>query len=253
MKHKALSLIFILLLIGCNSKPDEKNKAQSVVDKAIASSGKSKLYHAKLNFNFRNKAYESYGNCDSMVLNRITTTEGFIIKDVYKSGENLKRYVNDSLRTIADTTATKISESINSVHYFVQLPVRLNDEAVQKTYVGLDTINNTIYHNVKVNFKKEGGGTDFQDVYLYWFSKDDYKLDYLAYSFVVNGGGIRFREAFNERYIEGMRFIDYKNYKPKAEDLKLENVFEAFKMNQLELLSRIENKDIKVKIINDQC
>lgn len=37
-------------------------------------------------------------------------------------------------------------------------------------------------------------------------------MDFLAYEYNVNGGGVLFREAFNSRMIEGMRFQDYINY-----------------------------------------
>ena len=37
-----------------------------------------------------------------------------------------------------------------------------------------------------------------------------------TYSYIESDGiGLRFREAFNERYINGIRFVDYNNYKPK--------------------------------------
>lgn len=239
--------------MGCKSESDNLPIAQTIVDKAIEVSGKDRLKHAELNFSFRDDIYQSLGNCEKFSLKRIKNTPKGKVIDTYLPDGSFKRLVNDSLVQVADTTATKISEAINSVHYFVQLPYRLNDEAVQKTYIGLDTINKKTYHNIKVTFKQKGGGSDFQDIYLYWFGKEDYKLDYLAYSFVVNGGGIRFREAFNERVIQGTRFVDYKNYKPKSKDIKLENISKAFKNGDLELLSKIENKNIRLDILDKKC
>lgn len=253
MKYSPLFLMFIIIALGCKSESDDLSTAQSVIDKAIEASGKAKLKHAKLSFDFRGYSYQSLGDCDRFSLKRIENTSKAKIVDTYLTDGRFSRLENDSLTQVADTTATKISEAINSVHYFVQLPYRLNDKAVQKTYLGLDTIDKKLYHNIKVSFKQEGGGTDFQDVYLYWFEKNDYKLDYLAYSFVVNGGGIRFREAYNERIIEGIRFVDYKNYKPKSKDIKLENISKAFKNRELELLSKIENKNIRLEVLDKKC
>lgn len=137
--------------------------------------------------------------------------------------------------------------------HFVQFPYRLNDNAVNKSYEDIDSIKGKAYYKIAVDFDQKGGGTDYEDKYLYWFNTENYELDYLAYSFTVNGGCIRFGEAFNTRTVEGIRFVDYKNYKPKDENLKLEDIFEPFKDNQLELLSTIENKGIEVNIKNEKC
>jgi len=246
MKFYIIFILLVLSLIGCQPEKEKLN-AQKIVDLAIEISGKDKFRSADISFNFRNRKYLSKGNCGNFIYTRIQKDSVGKIKDVYNSQKKLSRYINDSLITIADSTSNKYAESINSVMYFVQLPYRLNDNAVNKTYKGLDSIKGKEYHKIAVDFDQEGGGTDYQDNYLYWFNTEDYKLDYLAYSFVVNGGGIRFREAYNERIIEGIRFIDYKNYKPKTETLKLHNISKAFENDKLELLSEIKNENIKVE------
>lgn len=247
----AIFLIFIAL-VACKPKTEELN-AQKIVDLAIETSGTENFRNSIVSFNFRNKKYTSQGNCEDFVYSREFLNLKISLKDVFRPQEKLKRYVRDTLKSIPDSTATKYAESINSVIYFVQLPFRLNDDAVNKTYKGQDSIKGKAYHKIAVNFDQKGGGTDYQDNYLYWFNVETYKLEYLAYSFVVNGGGIRFREAYNERYIEGIRFVDYKNYKPKTEDIELENIAKAFEDNDLKLLSTIENNTIKVELLNKNC
>lgn len=244
---------FLTLLLSCNQNEKKPLSAQEIVDKAILKSGKEKLSDAYLSFEFRNRNYQSLAACGGFSLKRVTRNEKGKIIDTYKSDGTLESYVNDSLRTLADSTAFKISESINSVHYFVQIPYRLNDNAVQKKYLGLDTLKNKAYHNIEITFKKEGGGTDYEDVFYYWFDNENFNLDYLAYSFKVNGGGIRFREAINERRIEGIRFVDYNNYKPKSKNIILDEVSKAFNSKELELLSTIENKNIDVKFLDKKC
>lgn len=253
MKSYFLWAFILLIGISCQNKNKNRVNAQIVVDKAIEVSGKESFKNTKISFRFREKTYISKGHCNHFIFERITKKSDSIIKDFYEPGKSLKRYVQDSLIQIADTTATKYIESINSVFYFVQLPYRLNDEAVNKKYLGLDTINGKTYHNIAVNFDKKDGGTDYEDEYLYWFDENTFKLDYLAYSFKINGGGMRFREAYNERIIEDIRFVDYKNYKPKTETLELKNISKAFKNNELELLSKIENENISVKKNREKC
>jgi hypothetical protein len=253
MKKIISSIFLIVLIISCNQTDVNKLTAQQIVDKAIETSHKNKLLYSNLNFKFRDAVYDSEGHCDHFVLRRITTNDDEKILDIFQPGLGLKRYVNDSLNIIADTTANKYAETINSVFYFTQLPYRLNDDAVNKKYLKLDTIKGKSYHNIQVTFNENGGGEDFQDVYYYWFNTENFKLDYLAYSFVVNGGGVRFREAYNERIIEGIRFVDYKNYKPKSDMITIDKILKVFKNNELELLSEIKNENIKLTVDEDKC
>ena len=142
--------------------------------------------------------------------------------------------------------AFKYSNSVNSVHYFAMLPYGLNDPAVNKKFIGETNINGKDYFKVEVTFKKEGGGKDYEDVFLYWFNKESYKLEYLAYSYITDGGGMRFRESYNERFVNGLRFLDYRNYKPESKDVSLVDLDSLFEAKQLKLLSKIELKNIEV-------
>ena len=114
--------------------------------------------------------------------------------------------------------------------------------------IGQDTIQNKEYYEIKVTFDSNGGGADHEDVYMYWIDAQNYNIDYLAYSFEVEEGGIRFRKAYDPRTIEGIRFVDYENYKTDDLDTPLEELDDLYEAKQLELLSKIENKNIEVKI-----
>jgi hypothetical protein len=122
--------------------------------------------------------------------------------------------------------------AINSVVYFAMLPFKLNDKAVNKTY---DVIG--------VTFKKEGGGDDYDDVFHYWINTTTNKIDYLAYKYHVNGGGVRFRRAYNVRNIDGIIFQDYVNYKAKK-DVVLRDLPTLFEDGKLKELSKIKTEHI---------
>lgn len=253
MKYSLLYLTLAFLFLSCQNTQVAQLDADKIVNNAITVSGKSKLTYAELQYTFRNFTYSSDGKCDHYVYTRTAKKNDSVLKDVYNTNGELKRFINNQEQKLADSTAFNYSESINSVNYFIQLPLRLNDQAVIKSYLGIDTIKGKPYHNIKVRFSEENGGTDFQDVYYYWFGKRDFKLDYLAYSFTVNGGGIRFREAYNERFIEGVRFVDYKNYKPVDAKTTLDNISEKFNKGELELLSKIENDITSLNLKENKC
>jgi len=151
-----------------------------------------------------------------------------------------------------DSMVTKYTASVNSVHYFSVLPYGLNDNAVIRTLLEDERINDTDYYKVKVTFTQDGGGEDYEDVFVYWLNKESFKLDYLAYSYNEDDGvGMRFREAYNERYVNGLRFVDYNNYKAEDTKINLTKLGKAFENNQLKLLSKIELENVKVDLIDN--
>ena len=125
----------------------------------------------------------------------------------------------------------------------MSLPQKLNDPAVQKQLMESTEIAGKGYDVMKVTFAEDGGGKDFQDVFYYWFNQQTHELDYLAYSYEVNGGGVRFRQAINARHVDGMLFQDYINYKA-APGTDLDYLPSLFEQGELVELSRIEVTDI---------
>ena len=99
-----------------------------------------------------------------------------------------------------------------------------------------------------VSFTEEGGGTDFDDTFVYWIHKENYTVDYLAYQYAVDDGGIRFREAYNPRIVNGIRFVDYNNYKPETLDIPLTELDAQFEKGVLKLLSKIETESVGVQL-----
>jgi len=178
-------------------------------------------------------------------LKRLQKNDTLNLIDVL-SPSGFQRFDNDSLVSLHDSLATKYGNAVNSVHYFSKLPYGLNDPAVNKVLLGETQVKGKPYYKVKVTFNQAGGGDDFDDTYVYFFNKDTFKADYLAYDFHVNGGGMRFREAYNERYVNGLRFVDYNNMEPIDENASVLEVDSLYNNNRLKLLSKIELTDVKV-------
>lgn len=241
--------LLILFILSCQSS-DHPLSAEQIVDEAIAYSGKAKLNTAELKFTFREYDYKATPTCEGFQFERVSKTKP--VRDVVLQ-DKLTRYLQDSVVTLPDTTAFAYYESVNSVHYFTQLPLRLKDQAVRLTNLGKEVIDSTTYHKVEVKFSEDGGGVDFEDVYIYWFDVEDFSMDYLAYSFIVNEGGLRFRKAINRRNEEGVVFQDYENYKPKVKSKALRDLGLMFQNDKLELLSLIKNQNIELSPIELHC
>ncbi len=246
MKSIVLGLV-ILLFTGCKQQEKEMT-AQQIVDKAIEVSGGEKYQNAEVDFTFRNIKYKSLRQNGRYSLQRLLPDTLNTLDLV--TNEGFTRLQKSDKVVLADTTAVKYAESVNSVHYFAQLPYGLNDEAVQKKLLGEVTIKDKEYYKIEVTFSETDGGVDFEDVFLYWISKEDFTVDYLAYKFFTEGGGIRFRESYNPRVIEGIRFVDYKNYRPKDKDVDFYTVDALYERGELVELSLIEKENIRVRLLN---
>ncbi len=240
MKQIIFLLAVVLLFSSCSRSKDP----QAIVDESILVAGGENFEDTEIEFQFRDReyGYKKVGGKFEYV--RLFKDSASVVRDVL-TNDGFAREIDGIPVEVPDTMAVKYSNSINSVIYFALLPYGLNDRAVNKEYIGESMIKGKEYHKVRVTFDQEGGGEDFQDVFFYWIGKDDSKVDYLAYSYLTDGGGIRFREAYNERYIDGVRFVDYINYKPSGE-IAFEDIEQSYLNNGLTELSKIELKDIKV-------
>jgi len=240
------SCILVLLFMSCNQKPKELT-AKDILDKTIEVAGGERYDNAEIDFTFRNIKYKSIRQNGRFSLQRFLpdtlNTVDILTNDGFTRLQKSEKIV------LADTTTFKYMESVNSVHYFVLLPYGLNDAAVHKKLLGETTIKNKEFYKIEVTFAEDGGGVDFEDVFIYWISKEDFTVDYLAYQFFTDDGGIRFRESYNPRMIEGIRFVDYNNYRPQDSLATLQQMDALFEADTLILLSKIETEKVAVRIL----
>ena len=243
--YKTLIIITLSIqIISCSNKPDP----QKIVDLAIEKHGGILFESKKIKFDFRDKHYTVEYKEGQKIYTRTFLDDSLgSVNDILINSAELKRYLNDTLINVNKEWQNKYANSINSVLYFFQLPYGLNEPAVNKEYIGEQYINNKDYHKIKVTFKQEGGGEDFQDVFIYWINKETKTVDYLAYSYVTDEGGTRFRQAINRRNTNGMIFQDYINYKPVSKNIIVDNIDKQFIDGNLIELSRIENDNIIIQ------
>lgn len=247
----SIILIVALFLTSCkDQKASDLNLAQDVVDKAINGAGGERFKNSDIDFDFRDRHYKAVRNGWKFQFERILKDSIGEIKDVL-TNSGFQRFINDSMVSIPDSMAVKYTSSVNAVHYFSVLPYGLNDKAVNKTYLGTVEVNGKSYYKIKVTFDKEGGGEDYDDVFVYWINTETYQVDYLAYSYAEDNDdiGLRFREAYNRRTVNDLNFTDYNNYKPTDTSATVENLDSLFVANSLQLLSKIELEHIKVNLL----
>lgn len=237
-----LTLIVPVLFHACSVKPT----AQKIIDSTISTHGGKAFEKFQADFDFRDKHYTASRKGGEFTYIRAFTDSTGNYRDVLNNA-GFSRYRNDTLQTLPDEKKNAFTNSVNSVIYFALLPFGLNDAAVVKELVSEEEVRGKQYFVVKISFKQEGGGADFEDEFLYWIESEKFTVDYLAYSYHTNGGGIRFREAVNPQKVGGILWQDYINYKAADEKgTSLLQLMPLFKEGKLIELSRIELKNIQV-------
>lgn len=238
--------LFSILLLWALQSCQQPSEAQKIVDRAISVHGGKKFESSMISFDFRNMHYEILKFPDRFEYIREFTDSTGQVRDVLNNS-GFVRTVNGQSVELLEERVSAFSNSVNSVAYFAFLPYGLNDPAAVKTLVGSTELEGKTYDIIKVAFQEEGGGEDHEDEFLYWFDKETGFLDYMAYSYHTNGGGVRFRKAIKRHSVGGLVLLDYENYKPAEKDTPLDELEALFKAGKLELLSEIIMENIEVK------
>jgi hypothetical protein len=238
-------IVFPIFLFFLSCQSPKSENAQEIIQKALHQSGFDKSSFS-VDFDFRNYHYTFIRKPSFYSFSRSTIQKDVEVKDVMTSSKPLQRFIDGKMILLSDSLQRVYSNSLNSVMYFFQLPKPLQDTAAINELVGAVVIHGETYWTLKVTFKEEGGGEDFQDEYRYWINQKNHEIDYLAYNYLTDGGGTRFRRAVNKRKIEGIFFQDYVNYKSFQKFEQLDSLPSLFEKKELKQVSLIENKNIRV-------
>lgn len=246
----ALNGLFLAFLIATFYSCDD-SKPQRIVDNAIDAHGGKAYRSFHLEFDFRNRHYTASRKGGLFTYTREFTDTTGVIKDVLNN-DGFTRLRNGAVLDITDERKQAFTRSVNSVIYFALLPFGLNDDAVNKRWVKEAIIKNEPYDVVRVTFDQMDGREDHSDVFLYWFHQEKHTMDYFAYSYETEGGGLRFREAVNPRRAGGILWQDYVNYKPADKSIPLEDLEPMFVSGSLEKLSEIKMENVKVSEYSEE-
>jgi len=254
MKKNLLSLLSILMLFfSCKPKElatstssamskKELTKAEKILSKAYNAHGGKKYDTAHYEFIFRKKKY-TFHNRNSNYTYTVTYEKDGSVNTNELNNDGLIRKVAGKTMELTKKEYDSHFGSLNSVIYFATLPHKLYDPAVKKSYKGETTIKGKGYDVLEITFMEEGGGQDHDDEFYYWINKETNRIDYLAYNYQVNNGGVRFRTAYNQRVVGGILFQDYINFKAEV-GTPLADLPILFEKEELKKLSVIETENV---------
>ena len=220
--------------------PPAATPAELLLQRAVRAHGGDRYDAACYTFTFRKKQYRFRNDGPRYTYTRTEEKDGHVTVDVLDNA-GVRRTVDGEEVALTGKQTAAVSGGVNSVIYFATLPHKLQDPAVNLALGGAELLNGTAYEILDVTFDEAGGGTDHDDNFRYWINAETGRIDYLAYDYRVNGGGVRFRAAYNPRMVDGILFQDYVNYKAPV-GTKLALLGKRFAAGQLEELSRIETE-----------
>ncbi|MEJ7831107.1 MAG: DUF6503 family protein, partial [Segetibacter sp.] len=231
----------ILIAISCRTNKRGDEKAFDIVERCIEEYGGKNYRAMDVSFDFRQFRVHLKHN-EGVFLYERTTKDSLNnqLHDVL-TNDSFKREVNGKKVELSDKENDKYKEGLNAIAYFVLLPYKLSEPAVNLKYAGEITIENKKYDKITVSFNATGGGKDHQDEFCFWIDQGVNTLDYLAYS----NGGPRFRKVTKREKVDGIIFQDYENYEVADSTLATYNYDKAFIAGNVKLLSKIEQQNYR--------
>lgn len=236
MLRNLLFIISLLIIISCNTKKQQDDKAFRIIEQCIEVHGGENYDHLDVSFDYR-KFRMRLKQDDGKFLYERTTKDsaGNTVNDVL-TNDDFVRKINGKKIDLSKKDNEKYKEGLNAIAYFALLPYKLSEPAVNLKYLGEYSIENITYDKIDVTFDKEAGGKDHQDEFCFWINKNTHTMDYLSYS----NGGPRFRKVIRKEKVDGVVFQDYNNYEILDTTISTSEYDKAYESGNAKLLSKIE-------------
>lgn len=237
MRYFSLLTSAWLGLLSCQAQKPADPKAAAIIEACIATHGGKAYKNLDIALDFR--AFKVQ-----------LTQKGGKFRYVRTTQDSLGNTLTDVLDNTGFTRSKngqpvtpeeKYREGLNALAYFLLLPYKLSEPAVNLRYLGETTLEGQPYHKIEVTFDAAGGGKDHEDVYCYWIHQEKHTMDYLAYA----SGGPRFRKATRQVRVGGVLFQDYENFEILDKSIPTHTYDQAFREGKARLLSKIEQTNYR--------
>lgn len=228
------SLLF--MSFACKNKRPYDEKASKIIEQCIEVYGGKNYRHLNVSFDYRKFRMHLKQDGGNFLYER--TTKDSLNNEIHDvlTNEGFTRKINGTKQDLTVKDSLKYKDGLNAIAYFVLLPYKLSEPAVNLKYTGEATIENNTYHKIDVTFEKEAGGKDHEDEFCYWINQKTHSMDYFSYS----NGGARFRKAIKRQREDGVVFQDYNNYEILDTSLSASDYDKAFIAGKFKILSTIE-------------
>lgn len=235
-------------VVAAEPGDDTPQAAHDVLSRAAGAHGLTRDRRLAIDFGFRGTPYRlRLDGTDVRYARTVRDRQGERVDTLVGSTFEVRR--GATVVDVAPDRAGAWRRSLNSVAYFATLPRPLFDDAVIARSLGRSTLAGRDWDTVEVRFHEEGGGDDHDDVFRYWFDPQTGEMAYLAYTFRVNGGGVRLRRVIGRHEVEGVVLLDWANLGLDGPSHTIDAAVAAFERGELPQLSTIELADVRVRTL----
>lgn len=238
MLKQLLSLAILITMASCNNKKVVDEKAAAIVQESIATYGGKHFEDMDVSFDFRQFRVRLMQDKGKFMYERTSKDSLNNVWHDALTNNGFTREKNGEKQSLSEEDINKYKEGINSIAYFMLLPYKLSEPAVNLKYLGEASIDNKKYDKIAVTFDAAGGGKDHLDEFCFWFRQTDHSMDFLSYA----NGGPRFRKAVKKDSVGGLIFQNYDNYQVLDSTIESFNYDTEFIAGSVQLLSKIEQQ-----------
>ncbi|MEO6228562.1 MAG: DUF6503 family protein [Ferruginibacter sp.] len=142
MLKQLLSLAILITLISCNNKKVVDEKAAAIVKESIATYGGKIFNEMDLSFDFRQFRVHLMQDRGKFLYERTTRDSMNNVWHDVLTNDGFTREKNGEKQELSEKDFNKYKEGINAITYFMLLPYKLSEPAVNPKYLGEASIGN---------------------------------------------------------------------------------------------------------------
>lgn len=235
----------IVVFVSCKTETQQTvttPDAKQLLDVAVEKAGGDLFYNAEITFRHQGIAYKSHRTDAVFSLQRFLP-DTLRTVDLLSNGGMVR--LQNSEQVPLDSVQTKnYGAAIEKIHFLATAPFGYLNKTDSLDYMGEVVLADKGYH--KVFQQRENGET-----LVYWLATENLEMHYLAHRLQTDRMQLRFLEVIQPTTIEGIRFKNYRAYRPKDAQTALTDLDQAFEAAAMHRLSDVVFQNIAVTVFEN--
>jgi hypothetical protein len=235
----------LAVFVSCKTETQQNvalPDAKHLLDVAVEKAGGDLFYNAEITFRHQGIAYKSHRSDAVFSLQRFLPDTLRTVDILSNSG--MVRLQKSEQVPLDSTNTKNYAAAIEKIHFLATAPFGYLKKADSLTYLGEVVLADKSYH--KIFQQRENG-----EALVYWIATETLEMHYLAHRFHTDRMQLRFLEVIQPNTIEGIRFKNYRVYRPKDPKTALTDLDQAFEAAAMHRLSDVVFQNIAVTVFEN--
>lgn len=240
---RQLLLLVVLGLVACAS---ERPEGEALLRQARKAHGADRLEHATVEFALDGARFRVERDGERFAYARTwADRSGLVFRDVL-TAEGLERTIDGRAVGLGEAARREAATALRAAVYLALLPFSLDGAAEEALVLTPDTLSGQAYERVALPLDRAAPGLDERGRLVLWIHPERHTVDYLAYRYAADGGGARFRAAYEPRTVEGVRFANHYEFSGDLLEVPVEGLGQFYERGELNFLGRVELDSVRV-------